>query len=88
MYVLLLRCGVCTSVRLLPSGETPIAVINNNNNNSRIFVLLLYLFVNNCCLFYTIVLQNIVLVVIKRKNSPLYILVNRKIMFHFITILS
>jgi hypothetical protein len=31
MYVLL-HCGVCTGVRLLPPGETPIAVRNNNKN--------------------------------------------------------
>jgi hypothetical protein len=30
MYVLL-YCGVCTGVRLLPPGENPIAVRNNNN---------------------------------------------------------
>jgi hypothetical protein len=34
MYVLL-YCGVCTGVRLLPPGENPIAVINNNNNNNN-----------------------------------------------------
>jgi hypothetical protein len=34
MYVLL-YCGVCTGVRLLPPGENPIAVRNNNNNNSN-----------------------------------------------------
>jgi hypothetical protein len=34
MYVLL-YCGVCTSVRLLPPGENPIAVRNNNNNNNN-----------------------------------------------------
>jgi hypothetical protein len=34
MYVLL-HCGVCTSVRLLPSGETPIAVNNNKNSNNN-----------------------------------------------------
>jgi hypothetical protein len=32
MYVLL-YCGVCIGVRLLPPGETPIAVRNRNNNN-------------------------------------------------------
>jgi hypothetical protein len=31
MYVLL-YCGICTGVRLLPPGENPIAVRNNNNN--------------------------------------------------------
>ena len=33
------HCFVCTSVRLLPQGENPIAVsniYNNNNNNSRL----------------------------------------------------
>jgi hypothetical protein len=30
----LLYCGVCTGVRLLPPGENPIAVRNNNNNNN------------------------------------------------------
>jgi hypothetical protein len=34
MYVLL-YCGVCTGVRLLPPGEHPIAVRNNNNNNNN-----------------------------------------------------
>jgi hypothetical protein len=34
MYVLL-HCGVCTGVRLLPPGENPIAVRNNNNNNNN-----------------------------------------------------
>jgi hypothetical protein len=34
MYVLLC-CGVCTSVRLLPGGENPSAVRNNNNNNNN-----------------------------------------------------
>jgi hypothetical protein len=34
MYVLL-YCGVCTGVRLLPQGENPIAVRNNNNNNNN-----------------------------------------------------
>jgi hypothetical protein len=34
MYVLL-YCGVCTGVRLLPPGENPIAVRNNNNNNNN-----------------------------------------------------
>jgi hypothetical protein len=34
MYVLL-YCGVCTGVRLLPAGENPIAVRNNNNNNNN-----------------------------------------------------
>jgi hypothetical protein len=34
MYVLL-YCGVCTGVRLLPPGENPIAVRNNNNNNNK-----------------------------------------------------
>jgi hypothetical protein len=41
MYVLL-YCGVCTGVRLLPPGENPTAVRNsnsnnNNNNNNNIF---------------------------------------------------
>jgi hypothetical protein len=35
MYVLL-YCGVCTGVRLLPPGENPISVNNNNNNNNRV----------------------------------------------------
>jgi hypothetical protein len=34
MYVLL-YCGVCTGVRLLPPGENPTAVSNNNNNNNN-----------------------------------------------------
>jgi hypothetical protein len=34
MYVLL-YCGVCTGVRLLPPAENPIAVRNNNNNNNN-----------------------------------------------------
>jgi hypothetical protein len=34
MYVLL-YCGVCIGVRLLPPGENPIAVRNNNNNNNN-----------------------------------------------------
>jgi hypothetical protein len=34
MYVLL-YCGVCTGVRLLPPGENPTAVRNNNNNNNH-----------------------------------------------------
>jgi hypothetical protein len=34
MYVLL-YCGVCTGVRLLPPGKNPIAVRNNNNNNNN-----------------------------------------------------
>jgi hypothetical protein len=34
MYVLL-YCGVCTLVRLLPPGENPTAVRNNNNNNNK-----------------------------------------------------
>jgi hypothetical protein len=34
MYVLL-YCGVCTSVRLLPPGENPTAIIINNNNNNN-----------------------------------------------------
>jgi hypothetical protein len=29
------HCFVCTSVRLLPPGENPIAVSNNNNNNNN-----------------------------------------------------
>jgi hypothetical protein len=33
MYVLL-YCGVCTGVRLLPPGENPIAVRNNNNKKT------------------------------------------------------
>jgi hypothetical protein len=31
----LLYCGVCTGVRLLPPDENPIAVRNNNNNNNN-----------------------------------------------------
>jgi hypothetical protein len=31
----LLYCGVCTGVRLLPPGENPIAVRNNNNNSNN-----------------------------------------------------
>jgi uncharacterized protein YpmS len=31
---------VCTSVRLLPPGESPIAVNNNNNNNNKEFSVL------------------------------------------------
>jgi hypothetical protein len=34
MYVLL-YCGVCTGVRLLPPGENPIAVRNNNNDDNN-----------------------------------------------------
>jgi hypothetical protein len=34
MYVLL-YCGVCTGVKLLPPGENTIAVRNNNNNNNN-----------------------------------------------------
>jgi hypothetical protein len=34
MYVLL-YCGVCIGVRLLPPGENPIVVRNNNNNNNN-----------------------------------------------------
>jgi hypothetical protein len=34
MYVLL-YCGVCTDVRLLPPDENPTAVRNNNNNNNN-----------------------------------------------------
>jgi hypothetical protein len=37
MYVLL-YCGVCTGVRLLPLGENPIAVRNNNNNNNNCYL--------------------------------------------------
>jgi hypothetical protein len=33
MYVLL-YCGVCPGVKLLPPDENPIAVRNNNNNNN------------------------------------------------------
>jgi hypothetical protein len=42
MYVLL-YCGVCTGVRLLPPGENPIAVRNNNNNNNNMSMKLLML---------------------------------------------
>jgi hypothetical protein len=35
----LLYCGVCTGVRLLPPGENPIAVRNNNNNNIIIIIM-------------------------------------------------
>jgi hypothetical protein len=31
----LLYCGVCTGVRLLPPGENPIPVNNSNNNNNN-----------------------------------------------------
>jgi hypothetical protein len=34
MHVLL-YCGVCIGVRLLPPGENPIALRNNNNNNNN-----------------------------------------------------
>jgi hypothetical protein len=34
MYVLL-YCGVCTGVRLLPPGENPIAVRNNNKKKKN-----------------------------------------------------
>jgi hypothetical protein len=46
MYLSLLFCSyfvvlcififVCTSVALLPPGESPIAVNNNNNNNNNV----------------------------------------------------
>jgi hypothetical protein len=43
MYVLL-YCGVCTGLRLLPPNENPVAVRssssnnnNNNNNNNNVF---------------------------------------------------
>jgi hypothetical protein len=35
MVVLRIFIFVCTSVGLLPLGESPIAVSNNNNNNNN-----------------------------------------------------
>jgi hypothetical protein len=36
VVVLCVFISVCTSVGLLPPGESPIAVGNNNNNNNKI----------------------------------------------------
>jgi hypothetical protein len=44
MYVLL-YCGVCTGVRLLPPGENPIAIRNNNNNNNSNNLQIIYFYI-------------------------------------------
>jgi uncharacterized membrane protein YccF (DUF307 family) len=46
--VLCISIFVCTSVGLLPPGESPIAVNNNNNNNNNKY--------GTGCLFYYIII--------------------------------
>jgi hypothetical protein len=57
MYVLL-YCGVCTGVRLLPPGENPVAVRNNNNNNNNNKLLLLLLLLFTILFHYEIYTKN------------------------------
>jgi hypothetical protein len=54
MYVLL-YCGVCTGVRLLPPGENPIAVRNNNIYNT----------LSSNILYYHIIIIIIIIIIIK-----------------------
>jgi hypothetical protein len=48
----LLYCGVCTSVRLLPPGEKPIAIRNNNNNNNNYYYYYYYYYYKTCYLHH------------------------------------